>query len=202
MQLVYGFGINDAGYPVSPRDEDGKRITCPYYSRWISIMQRGNDPKEKLRKPSYADVFVSGDWRKFSDFKAWLDTQTGWQTLELDKDILVKGNLEYGPDTCCFVPKYINRLFAVHKTTGACLHGVGKVRNRYKAMYNRSTLGTFDTEQAAHKAWQTERVSRLEAALVSYGKETYFDSRVAEAISNQLWLLMLDMQENRTTTYP
>ena len=32
----------------------------------------------------------------------------GW---ELDKDILVKGNKIYSPDTCCFVPKEVNTVF-------------------------------------------------------------------------------------------
>ncbi len=36
----------------------------------------------------------------------------GEGTIELDKDIRIKGNRIYGPETCLFVPKAINCMFA------------------------------------------------------------------------------------------
>jgi hypothetical protein len=37
--------------------------------------------------------------------------QNNWQELQIDKDLLVKGNKIYGPDTCCFLTNLENGVF-------------------------------------------------------------------------------------------
>jgi hypothetical protein len=125
---LYGFGINDADYPIKTR-VDGKCVIVPEYSRWISVVQRSNDPKEKARKPHYEDVYCSEKWKYFTDFSTWLHTQPYWRVLALDKDILIKGNKEYGPDTCCFVPQYLNGLLYTKSKTGQFLIGVSLTKS-------------------------------------------------------------------------
>lgn len=106
--LVCGFGINDADYRTQWY-VDGKRKRCPYYARWHMMLNRSYSPKFHALQPNYIDVSVKEDWRYFSDFKAWMETQY-WEGLTLDKDILFPGNKVYGPDTCAFVPQEINLL--------------------------------------------------------------------------------------------
>lgn len=53
-------------------------------------------------------------FESFEAFRDWAVQQIGFgeEGFELDKDILVKGNRVYGPDTCVFVPLEVNSLFA------------------------------------------------------------------------------------------
>ena len=62
----------------------------------------------------------------------------GWQ---LDKDILIKGNKIYSPDTCCFVPSEINNLFVgCNKSRGSLPIGVtfNKRLKRYVAQISKN----------------------------------------------------------------
>lgn len=60
MKLVYGVGINDATWKLGESYElpkvNGKRKrkvlwTCPYYTIWRSMLQRGYDLKFKAKHP-------------------------------------------------------------------------------------------------------------------------------------------------------
>lgn len=81
--------------PVHPR---AKRI-------WNSLRGRS-------RLPKYQGVSVA--WENKSDFYQWFNEN--WDPshpeYQLDKDILVPGNKVYGPDTCCFVPQWLNILIS------------------------------------------------------------------------------------------
>lgn len=47
-----------------------------------------------------------GDPQAFGD---WCVAQPGWGLgYHLDKDLLIPGNMEYGPATCCFLPGVVN----------------------------------------------------------------------------------------------
>jgi len=76
--------------------------------------------------------------------------------LELDKDILFKGNKVYSPEICCFVPHVINTLFLnCKKNRGDLPLGVhfdkskGKYRAEMSFMGEQIKLGTFDTVETA-----------------------------------------------------
>lgn len=52
----------------------------------------------------------------------------------VDKDILVKGNKVYSPETCCLVPANVNALFVKRdKSRGELPIGVTKHRKKYRA---------------------------------------------------------------------
>ena len=64
----------------------------------------------------YCSVYLDDDeaydiWTK--DVKEWFDNPVNGykEGYSLDKDILVKGNKIYSPETCCFVPQDVNILF-------------------------------------------------------------------------------------------
>lgn len=64
------------------------------------------------KHPAYLDC--TNGFGSLEAFRLWAVRQVGFNVdnFELDKDILVKGNRIYSPDTCVFVPLEINSLLA------------------------------------------------------------------------------------------
>lgn len=78
------------------------------YLVWRSMLQRCYMQSEN--QSSYIGCSVADDWHNFQNFAEWFDDN--WprdgKMYELDKDIKVKGNRIYGPETCLFVTKHEN----------------------------------------------------------------------------------------------
>ena len=153
-KLLCGVGINDAKYIVNPI-VDGVKLTCPYYQDWSHMITRCHSRKYKEKNPTYCNCSIVDKWLLFSNFKEWMEAQD-WQGKELDKDLLVTGNKEYGPDSCLFVSHAINTLL----TDRAAVRGVypqgvdfrkdsGKYRSRCNVDGGSKTLGLFGTIQEA-----------------------------------------------------
>lgn len=66
-----------------------------------------------IRQPTYKGCTVIAEWHDFSNFKQWFD-ENYIEGFHLDKDILVEGNKIYSPDTCRFIPQYLNNLLNTH----------------------------------------------------------------------------------------
>ena len=193
-KLVYGVGIMDADYVVNEiitigYSKEGKRIQklvwiCPFYLRWKSMLKRCYSDKHQERHPTYKGCSVCEEWLKFSNFKAWMETQE-WQGKQLDKDILFPGNKVYSPETCVFVDRRVNTFVTERNSSrGEWMIGVhwDKSSKKFTAMCNDGTgkrkyLGYFDTELEAHKAWLA---FKLEQAKILAAEQT--DPRVAKAL--------------------
>lgn len=83
------------------------------YKVWYSMMQRCY--KECFdKKPTYLQCYVCEEWLCYEQFEKWYNDNfytVNNEQMMLDKDILCKGNLEYCPEKCLFVPQSINKLF-------------------------------------------------------------------------------------------
>jgi hypothetical protein len=107
----------------------------------------------------------------------------------LDKDLLIKGNKIYSPDTCCFVPHYINSLFTECKITrGNYPIGVSYdiERHLYQAKISINSrsknLGRFNSETEAHNIWlKAKREYARELAINAY-MNNEIDERIMNAI--------------------
>lgn len=102
MRLVYGVGINDAGYPVK-----GKLGVCKYYEVWKGMLQRCYSERARKNRPSYNSCEVVESWLTFSNFRIWMEKQD-WKDKHLDKDLIEKGNKIYAPDKCIFISPRLN----------------------------------------------------------------------------------------------
>ena len=203
--LTFGWGVNDADYNV-------KTEPCPYHIRWRDMIRRGYSENYKTRNPTYEGTSVDMVWKYFTDFKSWMETQN-WEGLQLDKDILVQGNKEYGPSTCAFVPAYLNTL--LHSNKGLYTLPLGVHRdwslylptsvNIYSAQHcafgtNRSGyLGNFPSAIEAHKAWQLAKANSLESAACVYKQEPSYRQDVANAIYLRAEMLRDDYANHRET---
>lgn len=155
MRLVYGMGFNDADYMVQPRI-NGKKIVCPFYRKWNSMLERCYSSKYHEIRPTYIGCSVIKKWLLFSNFRKWMINQS-WKGKELDKDILFFGNKEYSPEKCIFVSSHVNTLLTDCSSSrgdypiGVCFD---KASGKYKAYlrYNgkQKTLGYFTNPKDAH----------------------------------------------------
>ena len=143
---------------------DGK--TTKVYSAWNGMIVRGYCSKYKEKNTTYKDVTVCKEWHNFQEFSKWF--YNNWkpymdESWNLDKDILVKGNKIYSPETCCFVPQEINKSLILNNNNRNLPTGI-----RYKKEFNKyqpritigkkeKYLGFYDTLTEACKVYATAK---------------------------------------------
>lgn len=157
MHKIANEGINDARYLTSK---------CPYYLTWLHMIQRCYAPPKKTQNPTYVDCTVTEEWKKFSVFKLWMETQD-WKGKELDKDLIKPGNKIYGPASCCFIHSKLNRLLGATKRKGRYPQGVGfnKRNQRYIAQITIDSknkyLGYYDTKEQAAVVYNRAKAAHV-----------------------------------------
>ena len=190
--LCYGVGINDvmiAGFAQSK--------TCRV---WRGILRRSGKRDTNMHNyEAYKDCTLDPRWFKLSVFKEWIEQWDDFENKEVDKDILIPGNLHYGPDTCLMVRKIVNSWFKPHdENKSDLLRGVcwnngwkkGKSSKPYRAQISplqvvdgeakigkRTFLGYFFTEEEASDAFQKARKESLQILV-----DTETDMKVRDAI--------------------
>lgn len=185
---IYGIGFYGVG--DEPTFVNGKPNAL--LSMWSLMLKRCYANTGKLEQRSYSDCSVNKEWHNFQNFAKWAREQIGFglETRNLDKDILVKGNREYGPSTCCFVPSRVNMLFVRSSTVRGNLP-VGlyfnKEKQKYQAQCNdencKSTyLGRFDTIHEAFISYKIYKESVIKKVAEQYKED--IDPRVYTALYN------------------
>lgn len=138
------------------------------YTQWKSMLQRCYSKRELIKRPTYKDVTVCEEWHNFQNFAKWYEENYYCirnDRMELDKDILHKGNKIYSPETCIFVPKYVNTLFVKNNMTrGEFPIGVSydKDRNMFSSQCTitkegkriNKRIGRFNTPIEAFNAYK------------------------------------------------
>ena len=180
---VYGVGTNDAHYMTNPT-VNGATLCDPAYYAWAGMLKRAYNQKLHEKNPTYSDVTVCKEWHSFSAFREWW-LNNYRECFSLDKDLLIPGNREYGPDACIYVPQSLNTFtidcgavrgefpigVSLHKPTGkyrseCCNPITGK----------RHHLGLFTTPEEANEAWlnfKLELASQLKPVMDYIDKRIY-----------------------------
>ena len=75
------------------------------YQHWINMIKRCYNQKCLLKDNTYKGCSVCDEWLNFQNFGEWYDKnyyEISNEVMDLDKDILHKGNKIYAPDNCVF----------------------------------------------------------------------------------------------------
>lgn len=145
------------------KDENGKLLHS--YKTWLDMINRCYNEKIKQRYETYKNVTCCDEWLHYKNFKKWYDEnyyEIEGQQMNLDKDILMKGNKVYSPKTCIFVPKRINTLFTkCNSKRGKLPIGVyyDNSKKKYRACCNDGSgrtkkIGTYSEPKVAFWAYK------------------------------------------------
>ena len=199
--LGHGYmGVDKEGnVPKISELKDGKNIDTWEYNKWGGMLQRCFDNKCKEKNPTYKDVTCCDRWLCFANFLEDLEIlkqEYNWnvdEKLQLDKDILHKGNKIYSLENCVLVPQWINSLFTKNDTKrgeypiGVCYN---KQCKKYQAFCNINRklkgLGLYNTPEEAfnvYKIAKENEIKRVADECVSKGYITK-DSRLYNAMIN------------------
>lgn len=137
---VCGVGMIGVKYPATING-----VITKEYNTWKHMLDRCCDKAIKVKYPTYKNAVCCNEWLLYENFYEWLHEQENFDKWyngnrwNLDKDILIKGNKIYSPETCCLVPQNVNVLFTKRDTKRGNLPiGVQKQNNKYKASFNMS----------------------------------------------------------------
>jgi len=165
-KLIYGRGINDADCQTEIV-KDGRRITCPYYRRWMNILVRCYSSKFHEKNPTYKGCSVCKSWLTFSNFEKWM-LQQNWKGNQLDKDIINQGNKIYAPEYCRFISHELNTLLVARDAIrGSYPMGVSwsKWHKKYTAQISiggkRKHLGLFKTPEEAKAVYNKAKYAEI-----------------------------------------
>ncbi|OMH22071.1 hypothetical protein AC231_05460 [Clostridium pasteurianum] len=90
------------------------RLEKKAYHTWYNMLTRCYNEKWQEKYPTYKGCIVCEEWHNYQVFSKWFYKnyyEIEGHRMDLDKDILIKGNKIYSPETSIFVPHCINALF-------------------------------------------------------------------------------------------
>ena len=175
---VFGHGYlgtdKNGNVPKTKEFKDGKTVNTWEYDRWQSMLRRCFDNKLKERKPTYKDVTCCNRWLCFANFLEdfeILKQEYNWDDdikLNLDKDILHKGNKIYSLENCVLVPDWINLLFIKRDNdrgsypVGVSYHkGAKKYQANCHVNGKRIMLGYYNTIEEAFNAYKIAKKQEI-----------------------------------------
>lgn len=173
---VCGIGFVGEG-KYSTKDSDGKPLL--QYRLWTSMFSRCYNENEQKREfgAPYIGCTINEEWHNFQNFAEWCVHQKGFgePNWQLDKDILKKGNREYGPEFCRFVPRELNTAIIFASKSGRSLPlGVRKETTEKKFRCVMSVdgkskiIGRFYTAEAAFEYYKLKKEEQIKNKAMRY----------------------------------
>ena len=167
------------------------------------MLTRCYSDKYHKKQPTYIGCNASKEFHNFQNFGCWDEenyyTVEG-QRMELDKDILVKHNKIYSPETCIYVPQTINKLFVKSdKTRGKSVIGTTPFNDKYMVqcgIINPETgkskneyLGLYDTEQEAFEVYKYHKERNIRQVA------DYFKNEIPKRLYDGLYRYEVDITD-------
>lgn len=155
-------------------DSNGKRKDS--YRMWCGMLERCYK-SNVTQYYSYKDCFVCEEWHCYANFEQWYNKnyyEIDDERMNLDKDILVKGNKIYSPDTCIFTPSIINCLFVKCSNNENSFLGVNynKKYDNYYVRVNvkgkKKHVGVYNTKEEAFIAYKQFKENYIKSVADEY----------------------------------
>lgn len=197
----YGVGYLGEGKYEAWKNSKATRV----YQTWHDMLKRCYDEKEHKRHLTYKDCNSSEKWLNFQNFGEW-DSENYYeiegQQMCLDKDILVKHNKIYSPNTCIYVPQGINKLFIKNdkkrgeSVIGTSYHKRDKVYQVNCNLINPETkksknkyLGYYNTEVEAFKVYKYYKERNIKEVA------DYYKGRIPNKLYDALYNYEVDIND-------
>jgi hypothetical protein len=187
--MIYNTGyIGEGPYKIRI---NGKKTTS--YIVWEQMIRRcySSKQQESISK-SYVDCEVCEEWHNYQNFAQWYEEnyyEVPDQHMQVDKDILIKGNKIYSPDTCVIIPQYINTLFIRNnRKRGQYPVGVyyNKRAKKYEAMYKingkNKHIGYYTSVDDAFLAYKEYKEDHIKQIADEYFSNGYITEQVYNAM--------------------
>lgn len=147
---------------------------------WHNMYNRCYDEDYLEKSPAYAECEICDEWLEDREsFYNWVADnyyQCGAEQIDLDKDILVKGNKIYGPDTCVFAPHSINVMFEHIKKPSFKKGTNNKYCVKMSFEGKIMNLGSYDTEEEALKVF----IKHKKASIIA--KAEIYKDKIPESL--------------------
>lgn len=166
-KTVYGVGYLGYGKHKASCYKDGRITNSKEYKIWTVLIERCYTKEWKERHPEYKDCIVCKEWHNFQNFAEWYKNNyyiVDNERMDLDKDILIKGNKIYSPNTCMIVPHRINLLF-INRRNYRGVYPLGVQKQGYKftaSCVDKNSkpinkIGLFDSPEEAFCKYKENR---------------------------------------------
>lgn len=183
-KLIHGYedkqdsdGLWIKSWPVKIEGED-------YTSHQMSLsVRRWNYIQTRCRLrgsdlTGFGDMSVCG-FKDFQEFAQWSQAQVGYSELEvvggkmqawsLDKDLLSQASKIYSPETCLFVPHYVNAFTSNSKQKGGKLLGVtSSSKNRFQVKMGGEYIGNYISALEGHLAWVKAKAAKAKDIAIQF----------------------------------
>lgn len=167
------------------------------YNTWSGMLERCYNPYTINKYQTYIDCIVDEWFLCLQNFGEWYEDnyyEVPGNKMCLDKDILIKNNRLYSPETCIFVPHRINALFTKNDINrGELPIGVQKTRNNrfmaccYTCENNHTKnnyLGTYDDIIDAFNAYKKFKEKYIKIVADEY--IDYIPKKLYDAMYNYI----------------
>lgn len=161
------------------------------YKRWADMLYRCYDKNLYRKNPTYIDCRVCEEWLCYANFEKWYNKNyyaVDNEKMQLDKDILIKGNKLYSPKTCVFVPQRINALFTKRGSTRGN-YPIGVTYSKKNKKYEPQVqgikwLGYYNTPEEAFVVYKENKEKYIKKIADEY--KTKIPSKLYNAMYNYM----------------
>lgn len=175
-KLVAGVGFNTLDMPTKINNKH-----TPEYVTWREMLRRCYSDNFQKKCPNYIGCSVCEEWHDFKNFYNDLIKMDGYnkiglgRVVNLDKDLLHKGNKIYSKSNCCILPQQLNKLITTRGSSrGDFPIGVhySEVKRKFVVQLSLSGkknmhIGYFYDKESAFSAYKKAKESRIKE-LASY----------------------------------